>query len=398
MRPMPTSSDSAGPRGTRFRRAAEVMARISLDLGRAADVHEVLRITIAATKELVDFDGGVVSLIEGNTIGVAASHPELPPDVRSLRVHRGEGISGKVVQSGTSAIVGDLRSDERIAEELRRAGERAEILSVVVVPLVSTGQVIGTLQVNAREPHAFDDDDRVILEMLAGHVAVAIESARRYSAMAELELMKHDFIARVSHELRTPITIIAGFVHTLLTNDERLQQTERRQLLERVDSATARLSGLIDELLTLVRLDAGVVDTQPRAVAVAPLLESVRREARAPEAVTVAAGDELELVTDPSLLLRALGMLVDNALKYAGGCELVASDRRVEVVDHGPGIPDELRPRVFELFVRATQHTAIPGLGLGLPMARTLIAAAGGELSMGEPPHGGGTRMVVEFP
>jgi signal transduction histidine kinase len=168
-------------------------------------------------------------------------------------------------------------------------------------------------------------------------------------------------------------------------------------MLQRVDVATARLSGLIDQLLMLSRLEAGVVAALLETVEATSVLEEVRRQAEQPEAVEVVSADGLLLTTDPALLLRALGFLVDNALKYAGSCRIDAREGVIEVTDRGPGIPVDQRSHVFEQFTRINEDTTVPGMGIGLPMARTLLHAAGADLTIEDPTDGVGARMVVRF-
>src|SRR5688500_20229902 len=93
-----------------------------------------------------------------------------------------------------------------------------------------------------------------------------------------------------------------------------------------------------------------------------------------------------------ALLVRTQGFRIDHALKYAGSCRLSATESRLEIIDHGPGIPAQQRSHVFERFTRASENTTIPGMGIGLPMARTLLTAAGADLTIEEPPTGVGTR------
>jgi two-component system sensor histidine kinase KdpD len=201
----------------------------------------------------------------------------------------------------------------------------------------------------------------------------------------------------VSHELRTPITIMGGFVSTLLTNHERLDVETRQRMLERVDVATARLSGLIDQLLMLSRLEAGVVAATVEDIDAESMLEEVRRQSEVPEAVTIVCEPGLRFSTDRALLVRALGFLVDNALKYAGSCRLEARGSVLEVIDPGPGIPRDRRSHMFERFTRANEDTTVAGMGIGLPMARTLLAAAGADLTVEDPVEGPGTRMIARF-
>jgi len=381
----------------RLLRVQALMAKVSREIGPALDLDHVLRTVIGAMRSLVDFRGGGVCLVSADGIYMAASDPAVSPEVRDLRLPIGEGLIGRVVASGSTLYSPDLVEDDRVDPAIRSLGSNATMRSYLAVPLVVLGEVIGALQVDSADVDAFDDEDRVLLEGLATQVAGAIESARRYETITELEVLKSDFIARVSHELRTPITIVAGFVDTLLANDDQLDPAARRTMLERIDVATARLSGLIDELLMLSRLEAGVIAANVEAVKIDRALEDVRRQSGRPDAVHVEVEDRLVIDTDRDLLVRALGFLVDNALKYAGECRIVARHGQIEVIDRGPGIPASQRSRVFERFARANEDTTIPGMGIGLPMARTLLAAAGADLTLHDNDDGVGTRMVVRF-
>jgi signal transduction histidine kinase len=186
---------------------------------------------------------------------------------------------------------------------------------------------------------------------------------------------------------------MSGFVSTLLAHHDDLDSDARYRMLERVEVATARLSGLIDELLMLSKLEAGVVAASKDSVRLVAVLDQVRLESAEPDMVTVACDDDLEIDTDGALLARALGFLVDNALKYAGSCELRGAPGRVEVFDKGPGIREDARAKVFERFIRATDQTTVPGMGIGLPMARTLLAAIGADLTLVDTEEGALLRI-----
>ena len=358
-----------------------LMARVSREIGPVLDLDQVLATVLAATRTLVEFDGAVVSLVRDGELRVAAADP---PSVASPERIEGTNVIANAVMATGEGIV----TSGAIA---------TGIGSLVCVPLVCLGEVIGAVRVFAEQRDAFDDTHRVLLEGLALQVAGAIESARRYEMITQLEVLKSDFIARVSHELRTPITIMSGFVSTLLSNHERLDADSRRRMLERVDVATARLSGLIDQLLMLSRLEAGVVAAQIQGVDAARALAEAQRQSERPEGVEIVCTPGLRFMTDESLLVRALGFLIDNSLKYAGSCRLIATDGELEIIDHGPGIPTAQRSHVFERFTRASEDTTVPGMGIGLPMARTLLTAAGADLTIEEPTTGVGTRMVIRF-
>jgi K+-sensing histidine kinase KdpD len=373
-----------------------LMMQVAREIGPALELGKVLQIVLNAMRSLLDFDGGSVSLIDDQGLYVAAADPAVSDDVAALRLPIGHGISGRAVQSGVTQYSPDIRNDPRVASDVANLGSNSKLVSYLAVPLVVLGDVIGAIQVNSGDIDAFDDDDRILLEGLAMQVAGAIESARRFEKVAELEILKSDFIARVSHELRTPITIMSGFVSTLLAHHDELDADARRGMLERVEVATARLSGLIDELLMLTKLEAGVVAATREPVVLQDVLEQVRRESSDRDAVSVSCDGDLHMQTDTNLLVRALGFLVDNALKYAGSAELLARPGAIEVIDHGPGIRADAKTKVFERFTRATEQTTVPGMGIGLPMARTLLAAIGADLALEDTP-GGGAHMIVKF-
>jgi two-component system sensor histidine kinase KdpD len=313
-----------------------------------------------------------------------------------LRVRLGEGISGRVITTGRALWSGDIKNDERVSVALRSAGTNVDTRSYLAVPLVCLGDVIGALQIDSIEPDAFDDDDVTLLEGLAAQVAGVIESARRFALVMELERLKSDFISRISHELRTPITIIDGFVMTMLDHGDRLDHDARQDMLRRCRNASARLSRLIEELITLARLETGVIQSQPAPTKMKKLLDDVALAASDPSSVRVEAPHDLVLTIDPELTRRALGFLVDNAAKYGDEAMVIITDDSViEVLDRGPGIPDDVKESVFELFTRGRATTDVPGLGLGLPMARTLIAAMGGEMTIENRPGGGTVVRIV---
>jgi signal transduction histidine kinase len=352
-----------------------LMARVAREIGPALELQPVLATVLRAMRSLVAFRGGTIQLVEGGSVYIAASDPPVGFEVAAAKLPIGTGLGGRVVTSGEYVYSPDVQHDARVDERLRRLGSNAGMRSYLAVPLVCLGRVVGLVQIDSAEADAFDADDLHVLEGLSTQVAGAIESARHNEQVMELERLKSDFLARVSHELRTPLTIASGFITTLLGYDDRIEPRQRQQMLRRIETATERLGALIDELLTVTQFEAGALEPQPHEIVVRTLLDEVRARAVEPELVTVRAPADLTVTADPRLLRHALVLLVDNALKYAGDAELRAGRDDggrivIEVTDHGPGVPPEMGERIFERFMRGN-HTE-PGLGLGLPLVRTL--------------------------
>ncbi len=377
-----------------------LLAKVSRDIGPALELEPVLQTILTAMRRLVDFRGGSICLIDEEGAYIAACDPAVSAEVAAARLPVGEGLVGRCIVTRTPIYSSDLDNDPRVDQPLRRLGSNAAMNSYLAVPLLVLGDAIGVLQVDSVEKDAFTTDDLSVLEGLATQVAGAIDSARRYEHVMELERLKSDFIARVSHELRTPLTIISGFAQTLKSNDDSLTRDARDRVLDRITVASERLDRLIGELLTVSSFEAGVTQAQIERTEVATLLDDVAAHSARPEQVRVECPPDITVATDPKLLTHALNLLVDNALKYAGSCELLATagatdaPPSISVRDHGQGVPPQLKGRIFERFVRG-DHTS-PGMGLGLALALRLTASLDASLELEDTP-GGGATFVVNF-
>lgn len=389
---MRARSASAEERLSRLQHLQKLTAELARQIGPATEVGDVLQAVLDAMRSLVEFKGGSVQLIEDGALYIAASDPPVSPEVLAARLPLGTGLGGRVVTSGEPVYSADIGSDPRVDPALRRLGSNAPMTSYLGVPLVCLGEVIGVMQVDSHDADAFDDDDLQVLTTLASHVAGAIEGARRAQKTRELEKLKTDFLTNVSHQLRTPLTIISGFVTTLRNYPGQLDLEQQTQMLDRIGAAADRLRYLVEEVLTVTQLEAGVVTAQRALVRLEPLLHEVRSQAAEPDLIRLECPTNLEISTDPKLLRLAVGHLVDNAERYAEGCELIA-DRSpsgevvVEVRDHGPGLPDGLADRMFEPFERGDPTSV--GMGLGLSLVRTVCRALGAHLEVAEPDDGG---------
>jgi two-component system sensor histidine kinase KdpD len=281
-------------------------------------------------------------------------------------------------------------------------GSVGDAFEVVSMPLEARSHPLGRLVVVAASREVFNVADQALLDIAATQIAGALERAQLFSEVMELERLKTDFIARVSHELRTPITIIHGFLETLIAHDGRLDAEQRLHMLERSRTAAERLGDLIEELLLLSRIEGGVLTPQPETLVARELLEAVRSAATEPDQVLVGGDLDGRVTTDRTLAVRALGMLVDNAVKYGGVAELSARSEPgrwvVEVRDRGPGFADDVLGVAFEMFTRSQEHTAIPGLGVGLPIARTLIEVLDGTVVIDLQHPGPGALVRVSLP
>ncbi|WKB53868.1 hybrid sensor histidine kinase/response regulator [Eleftheria terrae] len=303
--------------------------------------------------------------------------------------------------------------DPQFREFARGLGMRAHF----VVPLVARGRIIGALgAVQAESGRALSRDDRALIAELARRAALALDNARLYAdaeaAREQAETAnraKDEFLAMLGHELRNPLAPITTALHLMARRDEG-HHTFERGVIER---QVAHLSRLVDDLLDVSRITRGKVQLE-----LAPLeLQAVVE--RAMELVEPAGKDrarpvELALPAqpvrvegDPVRLVQVVCNLLTNALKFtpADGritlrLSAAAGQAELAVEDEGSGIPAQLLPHVFELFVQGGQalDRRAGGLGLGLAIVRTLVAMHGGTVSASSEGPGRGSRFVVRLP
>lgn len=350
------------------------LAELIAELRRASDVTSVLAAALRCLEPQTGARGGAIHQVNDDGLELVAAQPAATPAAAATDLARAAAASG------------DLTTETNLA----------------AAPLVSLGRVCGVLVLDIGD-EPLDARERTLVETVAFQVAAAMEATRRFLEVMELERLKRDFISRVSHELRTPMTIISGFLSTLLAHDERLGSEQRRHMVGRSLAASDRLNRLIEDLLVLSRLEAGLLTPDPMRVVVADVVEAVRAQSIAPDQVDVTVSDGLEATTDPVMFQRALGFVVDNALKYGEHADVRASRDAegrvvVEVRDRGPGIPADVRPIVFEMFTRGADVTDVPGLGVGLPVARTLLEVLHGRLTIADEIDGQGALVVVSLP
>lgn len=214
------------------------------------------------------------------------------------------------------------------------------------------------------------------------------------------------FTADASHELRTPLTALRSVGEVALQQDRNAASYREviGSMLEEVD----RLSRLVDSLLFLTRADAGVIraapgraDTADLAKSTVELLRVLAEERR--QTIHLEAGGSMIVLADPTLLRQALMNLIDNAIKYSpvGGSIRVRTHRvagavLIDVIDSGPGIPEEGRKRLFERFHRLDPSRSREGggAGLGLAIARWAVEASGGNLTLASSSPEGSTFRI----
>lgn len=233
------------------------------------------------------------------------------------------------------------------------------------------------------------------------HMLASLQEA--YQKVERSLQMQRDFVADVSHELRTPLTTLRGNLG-LLNRTPSLPEDEETEIISDMVEESERLMRLVNDLLHLARADAAR-SLQSRPFDIYPVLEETVRDARLLDGerdITLAAPSSLSILGDRDAFKQIILILLDNAIKHSGGeIEVNAANHEdhveIRIQDHGRGISREELAHIFDRFHRGEKGSDVPGFGLGLPIAKSLIEGMNGRISMESEPSQGST-VILQLP
>jgi PAS domain S-box-containing protein len=310
-------------------------------------------------------------------------------------------------------------SDEMVGKECHQAMEPAEAdRERVCTPLCdSLAEMDPHSSGIAYEVHTCRKDaERIWLSVSAapirdaGRVTGIVHVFRDISEYKEIDRMRSDFVATVSHELRTPLTSILGFSKTLLRTDAKFSEESRQSFLTEIVREGERLARLIEDVLSVSRIEAGKLQLDLKPITVGPavshVVKNVSKLTSLHNFVINVPDDIPPVLADGDKFHQVLLNLVVNAVKYSpeGGDIRVSAEHRdgrvrFVVEDQGVGISAEHLPHIFERFYRAGPRgkKGATGTGLGLYVSRNLVEQMGGRIWV-ESDIGQGSRFYFELP
>jgi len=399
---------------TRIRERFERLLAAGVAIFSQHELKHVLQQIVDAAREVVGAryaalgvlgsDG--TSLVEFVTSGIDDAARQRIGDLP-----RGHGLLGAVIREGKP-----IRSSDINQHPLRYGfpPHHPPMTSFLGVPVKGRRGVFGNLYLTEKLDAAeFSDEDETIAVLLASQAAVAVENARlhgeREQLVGQIRAMQRQrdlFFAMMNHELRNALTGVYGWAERLV---RRKSPEGSQQAAQEVYEAADRTIVLLNNFLDLMRLDAGKVRPVLRDV---ETRVAVQRAIASSEPAAAGKGIRLEpsfggaretLHTDPVRLDQILVNLLSNAIRHSPEratiqVAVAATEDRVSfsVIDHGPGVPSELRQKIFEPFERFDPHSG-HGTGLGLPVSRGLAQALGGTLVV-EGTTGGGATFILKIP
>ncbi|MCA1592209.1 MAG: GAF domain-containing protein [Acidobacteria bacterium] len=305
--------------------------------------------------------------------------------------------------------------------------EQTQLQSLLVVPIMHLGRVIGSISAHqTRRQRNWAEDDIDLMMAVATHVGATLENARLITELREANRLKDEFLAMLSHELRTPLTAITGWVDILGESEALALDSDLADGVEVIRASATSLTQLITDLLDLSRIQRGVLRLERQSFDINQIVTNAARNVRQ-AAIARRLDVRMELaenlpptIADPQRIQQVLWNLLSNAIKFTpeGGYVTaqtrlrdrgVANDaessavRRaqwieIEVADTGEGIAPEFLPFIWDRFRQADSSATRRhgGLGIGLSLVKELVEAHGGQVEAFSDGHG--ARFTVRLP
>ena len=381
--------------------------------------------------EVTGAERGYLLLLHGGSqpdaplagLQVAAACRINPEEIERAQFRASRTAILKVLNEGTASHwSGEFPSEWR-SQSMELFGLR----SILCEPLKVHDRILGVLYLDSQLTAKFSEDHQEILPSFAAQAAICLENLRlvaeREDALKrelteqaraiELQVYKEtlsSFMAIASHDLKGPLTVMKTGLALLKRSKPSQAQSE---VITDLDRAVERAARLVSTYLDIQKLEDGhTLHLEPRWVDLRPVLEAeigmalapLRPETRAGFTISMNLPEGAKIYADPSRLCQILGNLVENALKYSpkGGAVLLDFEPGQEfdtlrVRDHGLGMSEEGRRRLFARFVRLEQDRSIRGTGLGLFIVRRLVEAHQGRIEVASI-EGEGTTFTLRFP
>jgi K+-sensing histidine kinase KdpD len=378
------------------------LIEISRDLASTLDLDTLLHRIVKVAADLSRAEEASILLYDEikNELRFQAATNLDNPTIRGLRVPVKQSVAGWIVKHQEPIIIEDVKKDERHFGHVNQESAFTT-KSLLGVPLVNKGKVVGVLEAINKRSGKFDHEDQELLMTLGNQAAVAIHNARLFA--------QSDLISEFVHELRTPLASLNTAAHLL--HSPKIPDDQKESLVEAIQAETTRLSSLATSFLDIARLESGRTQFQLKQIDLVHLLEecSGLMQAQAQETgidICVIAPPEVpQIQGDANKIKQAVLNLISNAIKYNrpnGEITLAVENGSDEVTifvkDTGIGIPEKHMKRLFTKFYRvpgSEQHAQ--GTGLGLSIVKRIVEGHGGDIGV-ESVLGEGTTFKIRLP
>ena len=361
------------------------LINISCDLASELDLNILLSKIVHAARDVSDAKEASILMYDPNkgTLFFQAATNLDTQLKRGLNVPLKGSIAGWIVENQKPVIVDNPQVDKRHFDHIGKI-TKITCESLLGIPLITKGKVIGVLEVINKRDGNFTQDDQDILLALGSQAAVAIENSRLF--------LQTDLIGEFVHEIRTPLSALGAAAHLLKNN--RIAEDQKNKMIEILEAEIDSLSDMSSAFLDLVRFESGRKQYKVTDINICDILvdcyeivvseaekNNLKFELDLPDTMPIIEGDYKQLK-------QAFLNLLNNAIKYnkdGGKVHLKAGTESGQIVvtiaDTGLGIPKDEQSKVFEKFYRVRSHRdKVQGTGLGLSVVKQIIQGHGGEV------------------
>ena len=405
----------------------QALGEVSQTLSSTLDLETVLQTIVSRASQLAGTDACTVyEYAEAAQAFIFRATHGLDEAVvavaRQAPIRRGEGVAGRMAVTLEPVQIPDIAQAGAYTGPLRDVLLVTGTRSLLSVPLLSEGRLIGGLTVNKKSPGEFPPEVVDLLKTFAAQSAVAIQNARLFREIEDksrqLEVAdrhKSEFLANMSHELRTPLNAIIGYSEMLQEDASDLGAEQFTDDLKKINAAGKHLLELINAVLDLSKIEAGKMELYLESFDIASLVHDIaaviqpladkngnRLDVRCPEDIGA-------MLADLTKVRQALFNLLSNACKFTDhGTVTLAVTRaaadgqewvELEVGDTGIGMTPDQLAKLFEAFTQADAATTrkYGGTGLGLALSRRLCRMMGGDVTV-RSESGRGSTFTIRLP
>jgi signal transduction histidine kinase len=380
---------------------------IAATTNRSLELQEIVESALEPILDVMQFQRGAIWLwnAEEDRLVLQASRG-VPPELikRCKEIAAGKMTVGEVAGSGRRIIVEEARRgvspDALIAEH--------GCTSLVAIPLVSKGRILGAFSGACQGPRQFSQQHLSLLESMCSHLSVSIDNAKLYSRtramveqLREAERFKEAFFSNISHELRTPLTSIIGYSEALLARMAGELNARQTEAVTNIHNSGALLLEIVSNLLDLSKIRAGKMEVHFGEFSMKHLITNCLKDVdplasqKGLELAHTLGDDSLMVHADQIKVKQVLLNLLSNAIKFTphgGRIQVEARDAvfegqpaiEVSVIDQGIGLKEEDVERIFEEFTQVDSSftRAYGGTGLGLPIVKQFVEMHGGRVTV----------------
>ena len=391
-------------------RHVETINAINQLLHTLYDPTQQLGLIIEQVVNIMELDGGLILLDHGaNNDSTLSAHSGLNESVFTDLYQ----LIKKSLTRGKSSLLCSLKCNENITtSQLKDMG----LCDIIVAPLTAGCDVLGLLMVGSHQHRELSNEDLTLLTNIGQQLGMALKNAQLLRAAGEMQALreadriKSRFLMMVSHDLRSPLTAIRTSVESLLDRYGDHSPDSQEQLLRNIAGQAKRLGGLVDQLLDLMRIEAGALPLDRDWTELGALIaDTIAKFQRLNAACQINQNLTVDLplvYIDPERMVQVLWNLLENAHKYSPPstpitveASSVGQEVFIRVADRGSGIPAGEHEKIFQYFYRLNreQQMHAPGSGLGLAICRGIIDAHGGRIWAEDRP-GGGSIFSIALP